>query len=464
MSVLLNPLTRPSLTNAVESRVLMLLEEGPTTWNFDMVELDQLTGGHALSALGWALLERHAIRQSLGISAKSLQTFLALVEEGYQDVPYHNSVHAACVTHGLHWLLTCSDCLRGVAPTPLDMLAALIAAIVHDLGHDGCNNGFHCAADDELAIRYAYSSVLERHHLATAFRMLHKSGLLASLPVESRRMLRETLVEMVLATDFEKHASILAEFTALTSDAMPYTITPSLSRSSARHSGPSGLSPTQEAAPMEELSIFSRSRHQATEDRPLFCSRRRWASSDLPTATLQEIEKERMLILKVALKVADLGNVSKGKKYCLAFTECVMQEFFHQGDREKALGLPLTPGYDRETANVASSQLAFYKYIVAPLYTAFDELVPVDPLLRNLAEMRTHWEGVLRAQESLKAQQSSSAKYTNTSGGEDTKGAAQADYVSAGGLNAVEAGGRRRAEQLSMVECDDKHQYDGQPL
>ena len=104
----------------------------------------------------------------------------------------------------------------------------------------------------------------------------------------------------VLATDFEKHASILAEFTALTSDAMPYTITPSLSRSSARHSGPSGLSPTQEAAPMEELSIFSRSRHQATEDRPLFCSRRRWASSDLPTATLQEIEKERMLILKAS--------------------------------------------------------------------------------------------------------------------------------------------------------------------
>lgn len=154
LSVLLNPLTRPCLSCGAESRVLTLLEVGPTDWGFDVMELDMLTGGHALSALGWALVERHGIRHSLGISSRSLQLFLSLVEEGYKPVPYHNSVHAACVTHGLHWLLTCSECLRGVAPTPLDMLAALIAAMVHDLGHDGCNNGFHCTADAAaLAVR-----------------------------------------------------------------------------------------------------------------------------------------------------------------------------------------------------------------------------------------------------------------------------------------------------------------------
>jgi len=49
--------------------------------------------------------------------------------------------------------------------------------------------------------------------------------------------------------------------------------------------------------------------------------------------------------------------------------------FVAQGDKEKILGLPLTPGYDRKTADVAVSQLAFYKYIVQPLYTAMDELV-----------------------------------------------------------------------------------------
>ena len=69
-------------------------------------------------------------------------------------------------------LLTCSDNLRGVAPAPLQMLAVLLAAMVHDLGHDGCNNSFHCAANDEIAVRHAYSSPLERHHLASLFAIL----------------------------------------------------------------------------------------------------------------------------------------------------------------------------------------------------------------------------------------------------------------------------------------------------
>ena len=54
----------------------------------------QLTGGHALSALGWALFERHGVRAALGISADRMRAFLAAVEGGYHSVPYHNSVHA----------------------------------------------------------------------------------------------------------------------------------------------------------------------------------------------------------------------------------------------------------------------------------------------------------------------------------------------------------------------------------
>ena len=63
------------------------------------------------------------------------------------------------------------------------MLAVLLAAMVHDLGHDGCNNSFHCAANDEIAVRYASSSPLERHHLASLFAILKE-------PAESRSLRR----------------------------------------------------------------------------------------------------------------------------------------------------------------------------------------------------------------------------------------------------------------------------------
>ena len=62
------------------------------------------------------------------------------------------------------------------------MLAVLLAAMVHDLGHDGCNNSFHCAANDEIAVRHAYSSPLERHHLASLFAILKEPAASHSLP------------------------------------------------------------------------------------------------------------------------------------------------------------------------------------------------------------------------------------------------------------------------------------------
>lgn len=47
-----------------------------------MFELHALTGGHALSSLGWALIERHGIRLALGIDPTKMLRFLCLVEEG----------------------------------------------------------------------------------------------------------------------------------------------------------------------------------------------------------------------------------------------------------------------------------------------------------------------------------------------------------------------------------------------
>ena len=67
------------------------------------------------------------------------------VESSYRDVAYHNAMHGSCVTHGLHWLLTSSDTLASCISTPLEVFACLLAAIVHDLNHDGRNNAFRSA-------------------------------------------------------------------------------------------------------------------------------------------------------------------------------------------------------------------------------------------------------------------------------------------------------------------------------
>ena len=101
--------------------------------------------------------------------------------------------------------------------------------------------------------------------------------------------------------------------------------------------------------------------------------------------------QERLLVLKMVIKCADIGNVTKGQSYATRWTDRVTQEFFEQGDAERSLGLPVTPMLDRHTASVPKLQIGFYNFIVKPMYEAMDLLVPMEPLLTNLDEMYAYW-------------------------------------------------------------------------
>uniref|UniRef100_A0A1I8F9G3 Phosphodiesterase n=1 Tax=Macrostomum lignano TaxID=282301 RepID=A0A1I8F9G3_9PLAT len=80
----------------------------------------------------------------------------------------------------------------------------------------------------------------------------------------------------------------------------------------------------------------------------------------------------------------------------------VMEEFFSQGDREKALGLPVSPMCCRETANV---EMSFIDFIVHPLWEAWTELVHPDAehILNTLEGNRDHYSDLSAAKEAAAA-------------------------------------------------------------
>ena len=53
---------------------------------------------------------------------------------------------------------------------PMDEVAALIAAAVHDVDHPGFTNSFLCNATDDLAVLDNDIAVLESHHAALSFK------------------------------------------------------------------------------------------------------------------------------------------------------------------------------------------------------------------------------------------------------------------------------------------------------
>ena len=77
-------------------------------------------------------------------------------------------------------------------------------------------------------------------------------------------------------------------------------------------------------------------------------------------------EDPGMTVLPWCLHSADISNVTKEFPVCDFFSKRVYKEFFLQGEKEKELGLDVSPGRDRNTTKIPTSQMAFIKYVVAP--------------------------------------------------------------------------------------------------
>ena len=189
---MINPTLRKELLPENESKLIELLEYRMSEWEFNCHQLNEYTNGHPVCAFGWAVSERHGLRSALNIKAPALQALLQRVEAGYLSVPYHNAAHAACVTHGVYHLLTQRNELSELFGSPIDLFSCILAGLVHDLGHTGHNNAFHVASGSDLAILYSDQSVLEMHHLASAFQILKdkECDVLASLSDEAKKEVR----------------------------------------------------------------------------------------------------------------------------------------------------------------------------------------------------------------------------------------------------------------------------------
>jgi hypothetical protein len=105
--------------------------------------------------------------------------------------------------------------------------------------------------------------------------------------------------------------------------------------------------------------------------------------------------KSRALLMDIAIKCSDISNVCKTSKLSLKWTALIMEEFFHQGDEEKKLGLPISPLMDRHNTSVSKCQIGFIDFIVFPLYELWCKYVDEAehfPAMKNLMANREFWK------------------------------------------------------------------------
>lgn len=303
------------------------------TWNFDMFHFAELTGGHPLFFSAMYLIDQKRLLENLPIERDVFEQWLLQIESAYLPNLYHNSMHAADVLHAMNYLLLDEESLSDNMLL-LEVFGSIISAICHDVDHPGYNNSFLVKSHHPLAILYSDTSVLEFHHCAYLFHttLNGEFNIFSKFSNDDYDDLRRTIIRLVIATDMGKHFEYVNRF-----------------------------------------------------------------NGRLQTATgLSNLEspENRLMVMEMAIKCADLANPTKTFPLSREWTEAVSEEFFQQGDKEKELGLPISQFMDRHNQNQAKCQLGFIDVLVLPLYESwrmFSDTEKCAGITQSIARNRAIW-------------------------------------------------------------------------
>jgi hypothetical protein len=185
------------------------------SWDFDIFLLQELTPCPLLTLLTHCLQEFHLI-ESLGFNPLKFHHFIHDIVGSYNDLPYHNALHATDVTQTTFYLLSTGHVIDALSLNQLSVASILLAAAVHDVNHPGLNGKFLITTHSPLAIEYSDHSPLEMMHLAITFKLWREeknnftegsSGQYNNSMIY--REMRRLIIEMVLLTDNDMHFSLL---------------------------------------------------------------------------------------------------------------------------------------------------------------------------------------------------------------------------------------------------------------
>ncbi|KAG0210920.1 High affinity cAMP-specific and IBMX-insensitive 3',5'-cyclic phosphodiesterase 9A [Mortierella sp. GBA30] len=386
--------------------------------------------------------------ECLGITSGELLDFIVDVDRGYRATFYHSFYHAADVTAVLYHMLQGMRASQYLSRP--DMAALLLAGLCHDIGHPGLNNLFQVNAKTELVKEYGEASVLEKYSCSLAMDLVTKHALFHNIahspsavqpegqPATAETM-KEAMIKAILATDMSFHYDMLNNLNTL----IEATTTPLSSSASGSDSETDPESdcaeldsqsspppPTQPSIRLREptspVSAEQRKQKTVSISFPLSTAsepstpdptgdadsrrHRRQSSSDsacsqdsadyslassqiLGNRSPADLTPElRQNLCNCLLHAADISNAVKPWTVCKRWSDLVVQEFFRQGDIEKAQGLPVSPNMDRDQHNQPQISLGFGDFVVQPYFEAFVELLPdASPVLTSLANNRDQW-------------------------------------------------------------------------
>lgn len=322
--------------------------------NFDNTQSTPLQNVQTLARI----IENLKICATLKKPMGHMAGFLHDVCDKMHAVGYHTLDHIVDVTQCLYTSLLATHTAELLQP--IELAAAIFAAICHDLDHPGLSNAYQNSEDTAVSRRYEKRSVLENHSLALLRELVAKHALLEHVSEADAERFHRVTETMILRTDMAHHVSLMRCVTEALATA---------------------------AAHSQDL-------------------------LDSPQGT--------ELLLSVALKCADISNQARPWKIATKWNAAVYHEFWHEGDLDRERGrqvnsLHMRPLPSENLTHTARSSVGFIQFVVVPLYAKYLEMVTFC--------QHSH-EGLAPRviEESLKVLHHNSHRYKLTADGEHVPG------------------------------------------
>lgn len=289
-------------------------------------------------------IEVNNIKISSLIDLSKLTAFSVFVREKYLKNPYHNQIHGSDVFLTLYNIFVHGYIAYHAKFHTLDLISILLAGLVHDIGHPGFNNNFMVNSKSDLTMIYNDNHVLENFHCSEGYKAFtnESTNILGFLDGNTMKVFRRIFIECILSTDPSSHFKIVKIM-----------------------KNKLNINEISEGNNVEK--IISHSNDQ------------------------QEL-------LNFLISFADTSHSCKPFEVTFKWTSLLMEEFWHQGDVEKELNLPISFLCDRKDAYVGKGQIGFIQGVIQPGVKVLINISPeLNYMMSNLEENMYKWEEYLKS-------------------------------------------------------------------
>ncbi|CAD5124731.1 DgyrCDS13001 [Dimorphilus gyrociliatus] len=297
-----------------------------------------------------AMLEDMNFISKFRISKPKLARFVLMVRKGYRDPPYHNWVHAFSVAHFCYVMYKNFGLSNYM--DDLDCLALTVAGLCHDIDHRGTTNAYQKHFKTVLATLYSSEgSVMERHHFNQTLCILNSADC--------------NIFENLSSENYERIVELMRDIILAT-----------------------------------DLGLHLN----------LVKDQEKMADSGF----VKTNKKHQYLLRSLLITCSDLSDQAKCFSNSKTVANLIYNEFFSQGDMEKAQGITPSVQMDRQRANISEDQVNFLDRIALPVFRILGKLFPAaKPLEETVERNRKIWSIVDEGWREMKATANSSIDMFN---------------------------------------------------